>query len=276
MVWNLSEECIFFSTPGFVASFSRNASHEKSVFIFTARMTCIVSTWNKDLFRPDIIDIGKHFSVDALLPSKYNKSIITFFILPCGTLFIFKCTHTSDHFLEGEWNWTVHFLFAIDNCVNMYIQQKRFSMECILCFFAWRFVIEVLPPLAIGKIEQHAVHLTTIVTSKLTSCINGSSTSVSCWSYTFTSLKHTLPRGRPDLSCVQRNSCICCSLYGCVVLDSTQHTIQATTGHYTHYVDSTQHTIQATTGHYTHYIKTMDILSITGGITCEGSAHSTE
>jgi hypothetical protein len=38
MAWYLSEEYIFFSTPGFDASFSPNASHDKSMFVFTAKM----------------------------------------------------------------------------------------------------------------------------------------------------------------------------------------------------------------------------------------------
>jgi hypothetical protein len=43
MAWYLSEECIFFSTPGFDGSFSLNASHDKSVLVFTAKMACIMS-----------------------------------------------------------------------------------------------------------------------------------------------------------------------------------------------------------------------------------------
>jgi hypothetical protein len=44
MAWYLSEECICFSIPGFDASFSLNVSHDKSVFVFTAKMACIVFT----------------------------------------------------------------------------------------------------------------------------------------------------------------------------------------------------------------------------------------
>jgi hypothetical protein len=51
-----------------------------------------------------------------------------------------------------------------------------FSEECILCSSVWRFVIEVLPLLAIEKIELHTVHLTTLVSPNLTSYIKGNST----------------------------------------------------------------------------------------------------
>jgi hypothetical protein len=38
--------------------------------------------------------------------------------------FFFKCTHTSDNFLERDWNRTIHFLSAIDNRINRYINQN--------------------------------------------------------------------------------------------------------------------------------------------------------
>jgi hypothetical protein len=43
MAWYLFLEQIF-STPGFDASFSLNASHDKPVFFFAAKMACVVST----------------------------------------------------------------------------------------------------------------------------------------------------------------------------------------------------------------------------------------
>jgi hypothetical protein len=44
MAWYLSEECVFFITPGFDASFSLHASHDKPIFVFAAKMACIAST----------------------------------------------------------------------------------------------------------------------------------------------------------------------------------------------------------------------------------------
>jgi hypothetical protein len=43
MAWYLSEECTFFGTPGFDASFSLNASYDIFVFVFTAKTHCIAS-----------------------------------------------------------------------------------------------------------------------------------------------------------------------------------------------------------------------------------------
>jgi hypothetical protein len=48
MAWHLSEECNFFSIPGFEASFTLNDSHDESVFVFIAKMACILSTLNGD------------------------------------------------------------------------------------------------------------------------------------------------------------------------------------------------------------------------------------
>jgi hypothetical protein len=95
--------------------------------------------------------------------------------------------------------------------------------------------------------KQHAVHLITVVSSKLTSCINGNSTfseSLKLHFCFFESIHYC--RGDQTL----------------VVYNTT--------------AASVADTIQATTGHYTHYIKTGDILSISGGITCEDSTHGTE
>jgi hypothetical protein len=44
MVWYLSEEFIFFSTPGFNRKFLLNSSHDESVFVFTAKTACVMST----------------------------------------------------------------------------------------------------------------------------------------------------------------------------------------------------------------------------------------
>jgi hypothetical protein len=50
------------------------------------------------------------------------------------------------------------------------------ASNAFLCFFAWRLsVIELLPPPAIEKIALHMVHFITIVSPKLTTCINGNS-----------------------------------------------------------------------------------------------------
>jgi hypothetical protein len=43
MAWYLSEECIFFSTPGFDARFSLML-HMISLFAFSATIACILSS----------------------------------------------------------------------------------------------------------------------------------------------------------------------------------------------------------------------------------------
>jgi hypothetical protein len=55
--------------------------------------------------------------------------------------------------------------------------QERFSKQRNFCLFAWgRSVIEVLPHLAVEKFELHTVHFTIVISSKLTSSVNGNST----------------------------------------------------------------------------------------------------
>jgi hypothetical protein len=48
MAWYLSENFVVFIIPGFDASFSLDASHDKSIFVFTAKMACIMFTQNRD------------------------------------------------------------------------------------------------------------------------------------------------------------------------------------------------------------------------------------
>jgi hypothetical protein len=77
--------------------------------------------------------------------------------------------------------------------------QLRFSSP-VLCSFAWRWtVIEVLSPVAVVKIEIHTVHFTTVVSSKLTSCINGNSTFNKPLKVTLSLPKHDLPQGTTRL-----------------------------------------------------------------------------
>lgn len=63
MARHLSVDGIFFSTPAFDTSFSQNASHEKLVFVFTAKngLYC-VNMKSRFLFRPDVVHTGNTFS----------------------------------------------------------------------------------------------------------------------------------------------------------------------------------------------------------------------